>query len=305
MTPKLNEFFAECREILLGKDHEIKLAFACILARGHLLIEDIPGVGKTTLVHLLAKGLGLDFSRIQFTSDLLPADIIGSLIFESRSGTFKLHKGPVFAHIVLADELNRATPKTQSALLQAMEEHTVSIENESHRLPEPFFVFATQNPHEQAGTFLLPESQIDRFLIRISLGYPDRAAEKRLLTSPDRRELIETMKPHFNAVEILAMQAKVAAVTASAPLIEYVQNLLEKSRSQSGAQFGLSPRAGLALLSAARAWAFLEGRDMVLPEDVQAVGVSVMSHRLACQGDADIHTGVRLANELIRSVAVD
>lgn len=304
MREKLTTFFKSCGGVLLGKEHELKLAFTCILARGHLLIEDIPGVGKTTLVQVLARALGLSSMRIQFTSDLLPADIIGGMIFDSSANRFRLHKGPLFAQFILADELNRATPKTQSALLQAMEEGSVSIDNESHTLPRPFFVFATQNPREQAGTFPLPESQIDRFLMRLSLGYPDRDSEKSLLAGENRRELIQHLTPIFDAEDVLKLQSAVDHIHASTPIVEYVQDILSESRNPTRGLPGLSPRAGIGLITAAKAWAFLEGRDMVIPEDVQATGVNVISHRIEERDIIDVMGGERRARELIQSVHV-
>ena len=299
----LDQLLAAAGKIILGKDREIRQSVACLLAGGHLLIEDLPGVGKTTLAHALARLLGLAFSRIQFTSDLLPADIIGVSIYEREQGTFRFLPGPVFSQVVLADEINRATPKTQSALLEAMEEQQVTSEGETRELPNPFFVIATQNPAHQIGTFPLPESQLDRFLMRIELGYPDRAAERALLTAGGQRERADQLPAIIKAAEIPGIQAQVAAVHAAPPLIDYVQALIEASRQNTAFQHGLSPRAGLALLSAARAWAWLDGRQMVLPDDVQAVLPAVARHRLrSVQGSAmaraeDIAT-------LIRSVPI-
>lgn len=267
-------------QIILGKERPLRLALACLLARGHLLIEDLPGVGKTTLAHALAKLLGLDFHRIQFTSDMLPADILGVSVFDRGTGAFLFHPGPIFTQVVLADEVNRATPKTQSALLEAMEERQVTTEGETRPLPEPFFVIATQNPSNQIGTFPLPESQLDRFLMRIELGYPDRAAEIELLGGADRREVLSGLAPCMNPEELSAWQHQARGVHVAAPLIDYVQALAAHTRTSPDWQAGLSPRAALALLSAARAWALLEGRDHVLPEDVQAVLPAVVSHRL-------------------------
>ena len=266
--------------IILGKEAQIRLALACLLARGHLLIEDIPGVGKTTLAHVLAKSLGLGFQRIQFTSDMLPADILGVSIFERDAGTFKFHPGPIFAQVILADEVNRATPKTQSALLEAMEEHQVTADGQTRALPEPLFVIATQNPTEQVGTFPLPESQLDRFLMRIELGYPDRAAERALLSGTDRRDLLAGLAPCMAPAELVALQAEVQKVTVAPALIDYVQAIVEHTRRSPEFAAGLSPRASLALVHSARAWAFIEGRDKVIPEDVQAVLPGVATHRL-------------------------
>jgi MoxR-like ATPase len=273
-------------QIILGKEAQIRMALACLLARGHLLIEDIPGVGKTTLAHVLARSLGLEFHRIQFTSDMLPADILGVSIYERDSGSFKFHPGPIFSQVILADEVNRATPKTQSALLEAMEEHQVTTEGETRKLPEPFFVIATQNPSEQVGTFPLPESQLDRFLMRIELGYPDRAAERALLSGTDRRELLAALGPCMTPAELVALQAEAQQVHAAPALLDYVQALVEHTRRSPHFAAGLSPRAALALLHAARAWALIEGRDKVIPEDVQAVLPGVAGHRLHPAHDA-------------------
>lgn len=271
-------------QIVLGKEHQARLALACLLARGHLLIEDLPGVGKTTLAHVLAKVLGLQFKRIQFTADLLPADILGVSIYQPENKNFVFHRGPMFAQLVLADEINRATPKTQSALLEAMEERQVTADGVTHKLPEPFFVIATQNPHHLIGTFPLPESQLDRFLMRIEMGYPDRQAERALLKGRDRRELVESLLPVISADQLASLQQLAARVHVAEPLLDYVQNLLDATRRAGEFAEGLSPRAGLSLLAAARAWALLHGRDMVLPEDVQTVAASVIGHRLRPAG---------------------
>ena len=272
--------------IILGKDRQIRLALACLLAKGHLLIEDLPGVGKTTLAHLLARLLGLQFQRIQFTSDMLPADIIGVSVFDRGSGGFVFHPGPIFAQLVLADEVNRATPKTQSALLEAMEERQVTTEGATRALPASFFVIATQNPSHQIGTFPLPESQLDRFLMRIRLGYPDRDAERELLRGADRREMIEALSPCLAPEELSALQVAAGRVHVADALIDYVQALVAHTRQSPDYQYGLSPRAALALLAAARAWALLEGRAHALPEDIQAVLPSVTVHRLQPAGEA-------------------
>ncbi len=266
--------------IILGKDAQIRLALACLLARGHLLIEDIPGVGKTMLAHVLARSLGLNFQRIQFTSDMLPADIIGVSVYERDTGSFKFHPGPIFAQVILADEVNRATPKTQSALLEAMEEHQVTAEGETRKLPEPFFVIATQNPSEQVGTFPLPESQLDRFLMRIELGYPDRNAERALLSGTDRRDLLAGLESCMAPGDLLELQGNVQRVHVAPALLDYVQAIVEHTRRSPEFAAGLSPRAALALLHSARAWALIEGRDKVIPEDVQAVLPGVAAHRL-------------------------
>lgn len=280
MNPLLQDVISQAGSFILGKEHQIKLALATLLARGHLLIEDLPGVGKTVLSHVLAETLGLRFNRIQFTSDLLPGDILGASVYERETGSFTFHKGPVFSQVILADEVNRATPKTQSALLEAMEEHQVTIEGQTYPLPSPFFVIATQNPTYQIGTFPLPESQLDRFLMVISLGYPERNAERALLAGRERRDMLEEISPVMNPDQLLAMQQEVKTVHASEALIDYVLALLEFSRHSPYFLTGLSPRAGLALLSAARAWALLEGRHHVMPEDVQLVLPYVAAHRL-------------------------
>jgi MoxR-like ATPase len=285
MQAQLQQVINQTGTFILGKEHQIKLAVACMLARGHLLIEDLPGVGKTILSHVLAATLGLRFNRVQFTSDLLPADILGVSVYERDGGSFKFHPGPIFSEVVLADEINRATPKTQSALLEAMEEHQVSIEGQTIPLPSPFFVIATQNPANQIGTFPLPESQLDRFLMVISLGYPEQSAERALLAGRDRRDMLEEIRPVMQPAELIALQQQVRQVHASDALIDYVQALLAFSRESPWFLTGLSPRAGLALLSAARAWALLEGRDHVMPEDVQVVLPHVAAHRLQPAGE--------------------
>ncbi len=289
-------------EILLGKDRQVRLALACLLARGHLLIEDLPGMGKTTLSHALARVLGLSFQRIQFTSDLLPGDILGTSVFDKDSGQFVFHAGPIFAELVLADEINRATPKSQSALLEAMEEGQVTIEGATRPLPEPFFVIATQNPASQGGTFSLPESQLDRFLMRLSLGYPGRAAERSLLLGEARRDLLPRLEPLLDHAALAAFQAEVPKVRASDALVDYVLRLVEATRTQPAFALGLSPRGSLALLAAARAWALLAGRDYVIPEDVQAVLPAVAGHRLRDQADPTGHGGGALVQWLLREV---
>ncbi len=280
MSSEIDDIISQVGTIILGKRHQLRLALACLLARGHLLIEDLPGVGKTMLAHALATTLGLQYQRIQFTSDLLPADILGVSIYNRENGSFQFHPGPVFSQLVLADEINRATPKTQSALLEAMEEHQVTVEGETRRLPQPFFVIATQNPLYQIGTFQLPESQLDRFLMRIELGYPDDQSERILLQGEDRRKLLQEITPVLSTERLQELQSLVDRVHASDALLDYLQALLGFSRRAPHYQNGLSPRAGLALLHSARAWAFLEGRDLVLPEDLQAVLPAVIGHRL-------------------------
>lgn len=277
---------AQVNGILLGKKQQVRLAFVCLLAGGHLLIEDLPGVGKTTLAHALAITLGLDFQRIQFTSDLLPSDIIGVSVYEREQGVFKFHAGPVFSQLLLADEINRATPKSQSALLEAMAEGQVTIDGHTHALPHPFFVVATQNPVDFAGTYPLPDSQLDRFMLRMSIGYPDAESERAMLSSTDRREMLEAATPCLDARRILELRTATTKVLASSALVGYVQNLLDASRRHGEIRVGLSPRAGLALLSAARAHALLAGRGFVIPEDVQAVFPHIAGHRLGLVASA-------------------
>jgi len=279
-------------QIILGKQDVIRLAVSCLLARGHLLFEDQPGVGKTLLSQALAQALGLQFRRVQFTSDMLPADILGASIYDREAGSFVFHQGPVFTQVLLGDEINRATPKTQSALLEAMEEGKVTSDGVTHALPQPFFVIATQNPSSQIGTFMLPESQLDRFLMRLALGVPDRTAERSILQGQDRREMLKSMTEILPWAEMQQMQVQARQVHVSGPLLDYVQDLLAASRAEG---HGLSPRGGLALLNAAKAWALMHGRAMVLPEDVQDVGVAVMSHRL--EGDGE--TARRLLEETV------
>ena len=290
--------------IILGKAEAVRLSLTCLLARGHLLIEDVPGVGKTTLAHALAQVLGLAWQRVQFTSDLLPADILGVSVFDAGSGNFTFRKGPIFTQLLLADEVNRASPKTQSALLEAMEERQVSVDVTTYRLPDPFFVVATQNPFEQLGTFRLPESQLDRFLMRISLGYPDAANERALLADGDRRDLLAGMQPSMSAEGLRELQAAVQRVHTSPKLLEYVQALIAHTRQRPDVLLGLSPRAGQGLVRAARAWALLAGRDMVVPEDVQAVFPSVAAHRLERAGVATAADHAAFIAELQRGVAV-
>lgn len=303
MHPTLREVVDQAGEFVLGKEHQIKLALATILARGHLLIEDLPGVGKTTLSHVIAGTLGLHFNRVQFTSDMLPADILGVSIYERESGSFTFHPGPIFSQLVLADEVNRATPKTQSALLEAMEEKQVSIEGKTYPLPAPFFVIATQNPAYQIGTFPLPESQLDRFLMVISLGYPEQSAERALLAGRDRRDMLKEITPVLQPEELMTLQQQARQVHTSAALIDYVQALLTFSRESSHFLTGLSPRAGLALLGAARAWALLEGRNHVMPEDVQTVLPHVAAHRLQVAGEQTMRN-VEAMVEPFREVAI-
>ena len=302
MTKHIDAFTAQVCEVIVGKPEAVRLAVACLLARGHLLIEDIPGVGKTTLSQTLARSLGFAFKRIQFTSDLLPADILGNSIFDREEQRFVFHRGPLFSQMVLIDEVNRATPKTQSALLEAMEEHHISVDGITHALPEPFFVIATQNPQHQIGTFPLPESQLDRFLMRIELGVPDRASERAMLLGMDRREMLKELKPVFSPAVLLEIQNAARSIHTSPALLDYVQDLLDASRQRHST--GLSPRAGLALLRATQAWAFMNGRAMALPEDVQAVAVAVMSHRLGHDIEQPGESGRSLAQNLLRTVPV-
>jgi MoxR-like ATPase len=305
MAPSsLDRVIQQAGKVILGKDGQIRLALACILARGHLLIEDQPGVGKTTLAHVLAKLLGLQFNRVQFTSDMLPADIIGVSVYDRETASFKFHPGPIFAQLILADEVNRATPKTQSALLEAMEEHQVTTEGETRALPAPFFVIATQNPSTQVGTFALPESQLDRFLMRIELGYPDRDAERALLQGSDRRDMIVALDPCLAPGELMELQNMVRNVHAAPALLDYVQALVEYSRRSPDYVSGLSPRAALSLLHASRAWALLEGRDKVVPEDIQAVLPGVTGHRLRPVREGVRHTSLDTATSLINAVAI-
>lgn len=270
----------ECNRIILGKEHVVRLALSCLLARGHLLIEDMPGVGKTTLAHVLANTLGLSFQRIQFTSDMLPADILGVSIYNRETESFNFLPGPIFSQVILADEINRTTPRTQSALLEAMEERQVTIEGETRVLPNPFFVIATQNPSYQIGTFPLPESQLDRFTMCLSLGYPDNDAERELLKGRDRRELLAEAGPVLNSDKLQSFQSMVVNVTVTEPLLDYLQALLEFTRVSSDYATGLSPRAGMAILRCAQSWAFIHGRDYVMPEDIQVVLNCVICHRL-------------------------
>jgi MoxR-like ATPase len=277
---------AQLNRVILGKEDQLRLCLACLLARGHLLIEDIPGVGKTTLAHALAKTLGLTFQRVQFTSDLLPADILGVSIFDRESATFRFQRGPIFAQLVLADEINRASPKAQSALLEAMEEHQVTVDGHSMALPEPFFVIATQNPQDQVGTFPLPESQLDRFLMRVHLGYPAAAAERELLRGIDRRELVNSLEPMLSLAALARLQQSVLEVHVAPALLDYVQALVAHTRN-TPALTGLSPRAAIGLLRAARAWALIAGRQAVIPEHVQAVFAAVVDHRMLKRGSAE------------------
>ncbi len=299
----LGDAQGQVNTLMLGKAQEVRLAFVALLSDGHLLIEDLPGLGKTTLAHAMAATLGLGFQRVQFTSDLLPADILGVSVFDAQSRRFDFHPGPIFAHVLLADEINRAPPRTQSALLEAMAEHQVTVDGRTHALPSPFFVIATQNPVDLAGTYPLPDSQLDRFLLRLTLGYPGEEAERELLAGTDRRELIAQAKPVLGNADVLALRTAASDVHTGEALVSYVQALLARSRRHPGVRVGLSPRAGLALLRAARAYALLLGREHVVPEDVQALFAPVAAHRLAA--DADAGDGASLARAILHAVPVD
>ena len=304
MQNSIQQSIDQIGSILLGKEHQIKLALTCLFSGGHLLIEDLPGMGKTTLAHTLAATLGLSFNRIQFTSDLLPADILGVSIFDREASKFTFHPGPVFNQLLLADEINRATPKSQSALLEAMEEKQVTIEGETRPLPKPFFVIATQNPNSQAGTFPLPESQLDRFLMRIELGYPDPAAERILMKGEDRRAALARLSSIVSAETLVDIQARCAEVKVSDALLDYIQRLVAFTRETPDFAYGLSPRGALALLGCARSWAYIDGRNHVVPEDVQAVLPAVVEHRLREAADFSGHGGTALAQRLLTQVDV-
>ena len=284
--PKLKSLLDQLNTVMVGKAAQVQDCVVCLLAGGHLLIEDVPGVGKTTLAHALARTFGLQFARVQFTSDLMPGDLLGVSVYERGREGFVFHPGPVFTQVLLADEINRASPKAQSALLEAMEEKQVTIEGETRALPWPFFVIATQNPYDQLVTFALPESQLDRFLMRISVGYPDRAAERQLLAGTDRRDMLAGMLPILSPEDLLALQRQVQQVHAAEPLLNYLQDLIAATRSGRWFIQGLSPRAGIAVLRAARAQAFVSGRDYVAPDDIQAILPQTVAHRLVPVGDA-------------------
>jgi len=307
LTDQLRQALREAQDqvnaLVLGKVPEVRLAFVALLSGGHLLIEDLPGLGKTTLAHALASSLGLSFQRVQFTSDLLPADVLGVSVYEAGSRQFQFHPGPVFTHVLLADEINRAPPRTQSALLEAMAEQQVTLDGQTHPLPDPFFVIATQNPVDLSGTFPLPDSQLDRFLLRLAMGYPSAQAERELLRGSDRRDLIARAVPKLDDTQVRALREAVGQVHASDALIDYVQALLTRSRQHAGVRVGLSPRAGLALLRAARAHALLLGRGHVVPEDVQTLFVAVAGHRLVAEAESS--SGPALARAILQTVAVD
>jgi MoxR-like ATPase len=294
---------AQLNAVVLGKEEQIKMALTCLLARGHLLIEDLPGLGKTVLAHALGTTLGLEYRRVQFTSDLLPGDIIGSSIYDRNKGEFHFTEGPVFTQLLLADEINRATPKCQSALLEAMEERQVSVDGETRRLPEPFFIIATQNPMEQLGTFPLPESQLDRFLLRIAMGYPGRSAELDLLRGEDRRRMLEGLEPILTPSQLLDLQQRVEEVKVSDAVLEYLYRILEFTRNPEMFQVGLSTRAGLCLLRAAQAWALLHDEDKLLPGDIQKVLPAAVGHRLLPVTGR--MSSARIGEEIISKVDVD
>jgi MoxR-like ATPase len=300
----VNTAIKDIGKVILGKQQQIKLALTCLLAKGHCLIEDQPGVGKTTLAHTMAQVMGLDFHRIQFTSDLLPADVLGVSVFNREQSLFEFHPGPIFSHFILADEINRATPKTQSALLEAMEEHQVTVEGETRELPEPFFVIATQNPIHQIGTYPLPESQLDRFLMRIDLGYPDKNAERQLLEGEDRRTIIKNLKPVFNKEQLFKIQQLAASLHVSPAILDYIQAILAFTRQSSAFEFGLSPRGGLALLNAAKAYALIDGQQYVLPEHVQTILPAVANHRLPVHLDASSKQLLPAAQYIMESISV-
>ncbi|BBB25885.1 AAA family ATPase [Amphritea japonica] len=304
MREPIESAITEISKVLYGKQEQVKLALTCIFSQGHLLIEDLPGMGKTTLAHALAKVLGLDYQRLQFTSDMLPADILGVSIFEPSNNCFRFHPGPVFTQLLLADEVNRTTPKTQSALLEAMEEARVSIDGQTYPLPQPFFVIATQNPVTQQGTFPLPESQLDRFLMRIELGYPDVLAERELLKGGDPRDRLRELSPIISDLELKRITADCAAVKVSDSILDYLQRLIAHSRQAPEFSFGISPRGALALLSASRSWAYIEGRDYVIPEDLQQLLGPITGHRLRAAEDIGGFGANALVQQMLSQVDV-
>lgn len=304
MDGNIERLLATINEVVLGKEHQVKLVVACLLSKGHVLLEDLPGMGKTTLSHVVAKAIGMDYNRVQFTSDLLPGDILGVTVFDQHKSHFEFRKGPIFSQVVLADEINRATPKAQGALLEAMEEKQVSVDGITYPLPKPFFVIATQNPATQMGTFPLPESQLDRFLMKISLGYPTPEVERMLITGQDRRRLISTVEQAMDAPTLIKTQLLVQEVHLASTVVDYIQRLVAYTRSGGHFQVGVSPRGTLALVRASQAWAYVNGRQHVVPEDVQAVLASVLEHRLRGSANHTGHEGVSLVNQLFNNVDV-
>ncbi|MEH6579372.1 MAG: MoxR family ATPase [Amphritea sp.] len=304
MRERINLAIEAVGQVFYGKDQQVRLALACIFSRGHLLIEDLPGMGKTTLSHALARVLGLEYQRLQFTSDMLPADILGVTIFDPQSRTFQFHPGPVFTQVLLADEVNRTSPKTQSALLEAMEERRITLDAQTYQLPTPFFVIATQNPVTQYGTFPLPESQLDRFLMRIELGYPDSKAERELLTGGDPRARMAQLKAVIEAQDLVEISAACARVKASDSILDYLQRLVGLSRQAPEFSCGISPRGALALLNASRSWAYIHGRDYVVPEDIQMLLGPVIGHRIRAADDVGSYSGTALVQRLLTQVNV-
>ena len=300
----LQQVVDTANQIILGKEQVIRLALTCMIAKGHLLIEDTPGVGKTTLAHALAKTLGLSFQRIQFTSDLLPADILGVSVYDRETAKFEFHPGPIFSQFILADEVNRATPRAQSALLEAMEENQITLEGETRPLAQPFFVIATQNPSNQVGTFPLPESQLDRFMMRVHLGYPENDAERELLKGRDRREILSEIDTVLKPERLIAFQRQATGIAVSDALLDYLQDILQHSRLSTDFNGGLSPRAGLAILRCSQAWALLHGRSHVIPEDIQAVLPSVVSHRLSLRNGKSATNPHEVSDLLIKQVPI-
>ena len=305
LLPALTDAMAQVNELVVGKPQEVSLAFTCLLAGGHLLLDDLPGMGKTTLARSLAATLGLRFHRAQFTSDLMPSDIVGVSVYDTNGQNFHFHPGPIFTEVLLADEINRASPRTQSALLEAMAEHQVTVDRETHGLPDPFFVVATQNPIDLVGTFPLPDAQLDRFLFRISLGYPSAEAEIDLMRQIDRQDMLKSATPCLTASQVRSLRAMAAAIPASDSLLRYIHALVQGTRKHPSIRAGLSPRASLAILKAARAHALVHGRtDKAMPEDVQAVFVAVAAHRLSLQATLPDVTADGLAEEILRATAV-
>jgi MoxR-like ATPase len=304
LTQSLDRALTALDGVILGKPQQLRLCVACLLSRGHLLIEDVPGVGKTTLAHALAQVFGLGWNRVQFTSDLLPADIIGVSVFDRGSQQFEFRKGPVFTQLLLADEVNRASPRTQSALLEAMEERQVSADGQTYVLPEPFFVVATQNPTEQLGTFALPESQLDRFLMRVELGYPDAAHERELLRSGERRDRLATLAATLDSVRVCELQQRVRRIHVAEVLLDYAQRLIARTREHAALKLGLSPRAGQGLIRAAQAWSLLQGRSAVLPEDLQTVFAPIAGHRLVLRDESAARASRDVIQDLLRGVPV-